>query len=354
MKPIINKIPVFDATKGFQNGVFRTGSQIDSYKLQIYDMTDSVIIYNSGTISGNINNFVIPKNVLNNNNTYLVYIIVSENNKEYKSDALVIKCVPTPSFKLNIDYGTQYTLRSSFIDVGVKYTDKTSEGFEEQLNEYFITVTEKDENGSNNEVYRSDIIYDIDDTVEVANLTNKKTYIVTGYGTTIGGMKLETNPVTVYVNYEECKDSSVLSAYNDRKNGCIRLESKVNGVVYDIDNPPTFNPFDLTGNTLRYNKGLDINGDFSLLLKYRPTIPNICFLKLNNGEIRVNYRLTDVNVPYFEVITKDKSVIINNNSDGNIFSSIDSLSNINSYGYTIQLSRKDNQIYTKIKEWRKS
>lgn len=349
MKPIINKIPVFDADKGFQNGVFRTGSQIDSYELQIYDMTDSVIIYNSGTISGNINNFVIPKKVLNNNNTYLVYIIVSENNKKYKSDALVIKCVPTPSFSLSIDYGSQYTLRSSFIDVGVKYIDNASEGFKEQLNEYFITVTDLD----GNEVYRSDLIYNIDDTVEVANLTNKKTYIITGYGTTIGGMKLETNPVTVYVNYEECKDSSVLSAYNDRKNGCIRLESKVNGVVYDIDNPPTFNPFDLTGNTLRYNQGLAIDGDFSLLIKYRPTIHNVCFLKLNNGEIRINYRLTDNNVPYFEVITKDKSVIINKNSDGNIFSSIGNLEEINSYGYTIQLSRKDNQIYTKIKEWRK-
>lgn len=350
MKPIINKIPVFDATKGFQNGVFRTGSQIDSYKLQIYDMTDSVIIYNSGVISGNINNFAIPKNVLNNNNTYLVYIIVSENNKEYKSDALVIKCVPTPSFSLNIDYNTQYTLRSSFLDVGIKYTDNASEGFEEQLNEYFITVA--DTNG--NEIYRSDLIYDIDDNVEIVNLTNGNTYIVTGHGTTIGGMKLETNPVTVLVNYEECKDSSVLSAYNDRKNGCIRLESKVDGVVYDIDKNPIFNPqFDLTGNALRYNQGLSIQGDFSLLLKYRPTIPNICFLKLNNGEIRVNYRLTDVNIPYFEVITKDKSVIINNNSDGNIFSSIDSLSNINSYGYTIKLSRKDNQIYIKIKEWRK-
>ena len=349
MKPIINKIPVFDATKGFQDGIFRTGSQIDSYKLQIYDITDSVIIY-SNTINGNINNFSIPKNVLNNNNMYLVYITVSENNKVYKSDAIVIKCVPTPSFSLNIDYNTQYTLRSSFLDVGIKYTDNASEGFEEQLNEYFITVA--DTNG--NEIYRSDLIYDIDDNVEIVNLTNGNTYIVTGYGTTIGGMKLETNPVTVNVNYEESKDSSVLSAYNDRKNGCVRLESKVNGIIYDIDNEPSFSPqFDLTGNRLRYNQGLTIDGDFSLLLKYRPTIYNVCFLKLNNGEIRINYRLTNNNVPYFEVITKDKSVIVNKNSGGNAFSSIGNLEEINSYGYTIQLSRKNNQIYTKIKEWRK-
>ena len=31
---------------------------------------------------------------------------------------------------------------------------------------------------------------------------------------------------------------------------------------------------------------------------------------------------------------------------------IGSLEEINSYGYTIRLSRKNNQIYTKIKEWR--
>lgn len=353
MKPILSKLPVFDATKDVE-GTFRTGTQIYSYKITIeneisgYGYVIQEMVYNKAKTF----KYTIPANTLENNNTYSICIKIKEtiSSKEYISDTQIIKCVPTPFFSLSIDYGTQYTLRSSFIDVGVKYTDNASEGFEEQLNEYFITVA--DTNG--NEIYRSDLIYDIDDNVEIANLTNGNTYIVTGYGTTIGGMKLETNPVTVYVNYEECKDSSVLSAYNDKKNACIRLKSKVNGIIYDIDNEPSFSPqFDLTGNRLRYNQGLTIDGDFSLLIKYRPTIYNVCFLKINNEEIRVNYRLTDEHIPYFEVITKDKSVIINKNSDGNIFSSIGNLEDINSYGYTIQLSRKDNQIYTKIKEWRK-
>ena len=355
MKPIINKIPVFDAAKGIEV-TFKTDTQIMSFDVEIYDENDTELIYsNMGNINKQ-NKFVIPPNILINNRIYIIYLSITEAinqdgwHKIFVSDPQQIKCVPTPSFSLNIDYNTQYTLRSSFLDVGIKYTDNASEGFEEQLNEYFITTT--DTNG--NEIYRSDLIYDIDDNVGIVDLANGNTYIVTGYGTTIGGMKLKTNPVTVYVNYEECKDSSVLSAYNDRKNGCIRLESKVNGAIYDIDNEPSFSPqFDLTGNRLRYNQGLTIDGDFSLLIKYRPTIYNVCFLKINNEEIRVNYRLTDEYIPYFEVISKDKSVIVNNNSDGNMFSSIDSLSNINSYGYTIRLSRKNNQIYTKIKEWRK-
>lgn len=354
MKPIINKIPVFDATKGIEV-TFKTDTQIMSFDVEIYDENDTELIYNNVGNINKQNKFVIPPNVLTNNRVYIIYLSITEainqdDRHKFVSDPQQIKCIPTPSFSLNIDYSTQYTLRSSFLSVGIKYTDNTSEGFEEQLNEYIITAT--DTNG--NEIYRSDLIYDIDDNVEIANLTNGNTYIVTGYGTTIGGMKLETNSVTVYVNYEECKDSSVLSAYNDRKNACIRLESKVNGIIYDIDNEPSFSPqFNLTGNRLRYNQGLAIDGDFSLLVKYRPTIYNVCFLKIKNEEIRVNYRLTDKYIPYFEVITKDKSVIINKNSDGNIFSSIGNLEDINSYGYTIQLSRKDNQIYTKIKEWRK-
>ena len=354
MKPIINKIPVFDATKGIEV-TFKTDTQIMSFDVEIYDENDTELIYNNVGNINKQNKFVIPPNVLTNNRVYIIYLSITEainqnDRHKFVSDPQQIKCIPTPSFSLNIDYNTQYTFRSSFLSVGIKYTDNTSKGFEEQLNEYFITVADLD----GNEIYRSDLIYDIDDNVEIANLTNGNTYIVTGYGTTIGGMKLETNSVTVYVNYEECKDSSVLSAYNDRKNACIRLESKVNGIIYDIDNEPSFSPqFDLTGNRLRYNQGLTIDGDFSLLIKYRPTIYNVCFLKLNNGEIRINYRLTDNNVPYFEVITKDKSVIINKNSDDNIFSSIGNLEEINSYGYTIQLSRKNNQIYTKIKEWRK-
>lgn len=354
MKPIINKIPVFDATKGIEV-TFKTDTQIMSFDVEIYDENDTELIYNNVGNINKQNKFLIPPNVLTNNRVYIIYLSITEainqdDRHKFVSDPQQIKCIPTPSFSLNIDYSTQYTLRSSFLSVGIKYTDNTSEGFEEQLNEYIITAT--DTNG--NEIYRSDLIYDIDDNIEIANLTNGNTYIVTGYGTTIGGMKLETNSVTVYVNYEECKDSSVLSAYNDRKNACIRLESKVNGIIYDIDNEPSFSPqFNLTGNRLRYNQGLTIDGDFSLLVKYRPTIYNVCFLKIKNEEIRVNYRLTDKYIPYFEVITKDKSVIINKNSDGNIFSSIGNLEDINSYGYTIQLSRKDNQIYTKIKEWRK-
>lgn len=354
MKPVINKIPVFDATKGIEV-TFKTDTQIMSFDVEIYDENGTELIYNNVGNINKQNKFVIPPNVLINNRVYIIYLSITEainqdDRHKFVSDPQQIKCIPTPSFSLNIDYNTQYTLRSSFLSVGIKYTDNTSEGFEEQLNEYIITAT--DTNG--NEIYRSDLIYDIDDNVEIANLTNGNTYIVTGYGTTIGGMKLKTNSVTVYVNYEECKDSSVLSAYNDRKNACIRLESKVNGIIYDIDNEPSFSPqFNLTGNRLRYNRGLAIDGDFSLLVKYRPTIYNVCFLKIKNEEIRVNYRLTDKYIPYFEVITKDKSVIINKNSDGNIFSSIENLEDINSYGYTIQLSRKDNQIYTKIKEWRK-
>lgn len=349
MKPVINKIPVFDATKGTKV-TFKTDTQIYSYYIDIKNEISGQGFGKLATVIDKSKTFkhTIPANELENNNIYSISVkIKAIDSKTYTSDAQIFKCIPTPSFSLTIDDGSQeYTSMSSFLNIGVNYSDNSSEGFEEQLNEFYIDV--KDEYG--NEFYKSDVIYDIDSTVEVNRLNNEVTYTVIGYGTTIGGMKLETQPVTLHVDYEDCKDSSMLSAYNDKKNGCIILKSKLGGVTYDIKHSTSFNPLKLSNNNeLKYKGNPIVNGDFSLLVKYKPTINNVCFLKLNNGEIKVNYRLNDSNTPYFEIVSENnKSIIITKDLDGNIFSPINEIP----YYYIVNLYRKDNEIFAKIKEWR--
>ena len=345
LNPIINKIPIFDATNGIEV-TFKIDTQISTFDIEIYNETNTKSVYKESFTDVQKNKFIIPANALDNNKVYVLYLSVTEANETngwyriFVSDPQLIRCVPTPSFKLNIDSETEYILKSSYIDVGVVYKNDSSDIYKEKLNEYYVTATDTD----GNEVYRSDIIYNINNTVEIPSLVNGKKYTVHAYGTTVGGMKLETS-VNIYVNYTECTDSSLLSAENDRKNACVRLKSKISGVIYDIDKEPSYLEsyldfgVNLKDNTLTY-KRLNLSGDFCLFTKFIPVKPNVCFLKVGNN-IRLNYRVNNQNKPYFEVITKNKSVIINKEYSGNEF-------NLDSNYYVIRLARENNQIIVQI------
>ena len=345
MIPVVNKIPIFDATKGVEV-TFKIDTQISTFDVEIYDETNSRSIYKESFTDTRKNKFTIPANALNNNKAYVLYLSVTEANETngwyriFVSDPQLIRCVPTPSFKLNIDSETEYTLKSSYMDIGIVYKNDSSDVYKEKLNYYYVTATDTD----GNEVYRSDIVYNINDTVEIPNLVNGEKYTVHAYGTTVGGMKLETS-VNIYVNYTKCTDSSLLSAENDRKNACVRLNSKIDGVVYDIDKEPSYSQFkfdfgvNLEDNILTY-KRLNLSGDFCLFTRFRPVKSNVCFLKVGNN-IRLNYRINNQNKPYFELITKNKSVIIDKEHSGNEF-------NLDSNYYVIRLARENNQIVVQI------
>ncbi|MCI8306718.1 MAG: hypothetical protein HFH14_01590 [Lachnospiraceae bacterium] len=299
MKPILCDVPAFDKNQG-TTGTFITNEQIYQHEIIIKDADAQNILYSKiSAPNERLNRFVIPSltdvNTIKNGCTYRLYIAVwkNENSTPYVSDPVNIKCASIPDFTLDISYEDNmgYTLKGTTLNVGVIYTPNRQDKEPEQLNEYYVTVTEANDN-NNVEIYRSGLLYDINEKAEINDLENGKKYIVTAYGKTINGMEISTEPLPVNVKYERCEDSSVLTVTNDRNNARVILNSSIDNILYRTDKPPVYNPssVDLTENALEYYDGFNLNSDFSMYVKYSPTAPDNAVINMNNGHIRVNFK----------------------------------------------------------------
>lgn len=358
-------MPAFDKNVGI-SGTFITGEQIYNYSLVIKDINAETIVYEETSLPSNkLNKFTIPAfrdDTLENGTSYLLYIRTFEDESSinyYESDPKIIKCISTPSFHLNIFSwaSTHYILKSTTLNVGVNYLQSE----QEPLNEYYVIVKDS----YDNEIYRSDLVYKTDDTVEINDLENYKSYSVCAYGKTLNGMEISTEDVIVDVDFVECNDSSVLSAKNNECTASVTLTSSIKTILYQLDNPPVYDPqLDLTDNVLEYYDGINIDGDFSMFIKFSPTELNSKILTINNGELWLNFRTnrveTNLYEPFFEFYTKNgnsdiftKMVIIDKNELGNTFSQINtSTYSLSDYGYDIKLSRISGTYIIKIKDWR--
>lgn len=367
MNPIIRDLPAFDKNKG-TTGTFITSEQIYSHTVIIKDEKTNEELYQQSSELGNrLNRFTIPAfedDTLKNGRSYRLYIKVFPENPDNNTNAIsytsapkIIKCASTPDFQLNIysEENTEYTLKSTTLNAGIKYIADKQDEKPELLNEYYVTVRNQ---ADNKEIYRSGLIYDIDKTVEINDLEKGQSYIVAAHGKTVNGMEIETNDVTVNVNYDPCKDSSVLTTTNDKKNACIILNSHIDNILYRIANPPKYNPsLDLSENTLEYYDGFHIDDDFSMYLKYIPTAPNNAVLNLNNNQIKVNFKTKKQNrlyQPYFELYNGNKMIVIDHNESGQPLSHIDTGTySFGNYYYELLLSRKNHRLNLTIRDWRR-
>ncbi len=376
MKPIICDLPAFDKTLG-TTGTFITSGQIYQHEVIIRDIKTNAILYRKKSPPNKkLNRFNIPSfpedgSAVKNGCFYRLCIKVWENQidaendvNSYESDDKIIKCVSVPHFQLDIfSEENIYELKSTSMPVGVVYSvgesRKENDGGEEELlNEYFITLCDSE----GNNIFKSKTVYNINEKIEINNLENDKTYTVTAYGKTINGMEISTIPVTVNVNYEPCKDSSVLSVENDKKNACIKIKSHIRNVLYNTEKPPLFeqNPnlgthINLSGNKLKYYDGINVKGDFSLFLKYKPSSLRESILSINNGEIKLNFKTTSAQnstcKPFFEFYSENKMVIIEKDEFQNKFTEFSDISDINSRGYEIKIARVGKVLKIKIKDW---
>lgn len=324
MNPIICDLPAFDKNKGTV-GKFITSGQIYQHEVIIKDNKTGEELYSFLSEPNNrLNRFEIPAfqdNTIKNGCCYQLFIKVWENqndNKSYTSAPKIIKCASTPDFQLDITpaENTGYTLNSATLKVGVNYVPESRDAEIEQLNEYYITVKQ---NSDGKEIYKSRLMYNVNEQVEINDLENQEAYTVAAHGKTINGMEIKTNDVTVNIDYEPCEDTSVLTAKNDAENACILLNSSITNILYKTKKPPIYTPsVDLTDNTLEYYKGFNIASDFSMYIKYYPKSPDNEIINLNNNHIKVNFKTRkNYRLPLTAGnIASDGNSVFNFNNDG--------------------------------------
>lgn len=276
MKPVINDVPAFDKNAG-TSGTFITEDAISGYEVIIKELDSNKTVYNSEICTDSSYTFIIPPfedDTLKNGCSYLLYIKIHADTS-YISDPRIIKCITAPSFSLDI---------TNLPTIRIDYTQNENE----PLNEFYTEI--RDCTDLKSIIFKSGTIYDVNEPIEAGGLQNGESYIISAYGKTLNGMQLYAEE-TFTTPQKQSKLDSVLTVANDKPNARVILNSHIDHILYKSDKSLNYNPLlDLSNNRVSYYDGFNLDGDFSMYIKYKPAAPKNTILSCNNDEIKLNFK----------------------------------------------------------------
>lgn len=135
MKPTINKIGVFDATKNYIVEFAYQGNQPYRNDIYIYNAATAQLIFSESVESMKCEH-IIPANKLKNNVQYYVQVCTYDVNGQCSdiSDALYFYCYSTPQLSLNnLNSDGSTIINASNYDVQVAYSQKEGRSLREYI-----------------------------------------------------------------------------------------------------------------------------------------------------------------------------------------------------------------------------
>lgn len=298
MKPTLYLVQSFDATLGSTVKFTWLGNQPVSNTIIIKDNISNVIIYEKVLPSMKLEHNIPADSGLINGNLYNISVKVTDSNgvdSEW-SDTLLFYCFTTPIFKINIE-PDQIIQAQTY---GVNITYEQIEG--EMLQSYRVMVY----NSDNAIIYDSNTRY-ILDTVKITNLQDNSHYSIIAIGETINGIPLSTGRIDFSADFIKSEAYFICEVQNMYETGGIYIKSNIVSVEGTSDSEVTYidnNIADLTNNTVHFNKGFSISGNFSLLLKGSQfnVGEKILHISGNDETITVEYKNNSIdNSCYFEL-----------------------------------------------------
>lgn len=225
----------------------------------------------------------IPANTLHAGKQYLLQVQVfdTDGNSSILSDAILIYCCSTPTFRIsNIENGTIY--KNASIQVKLQYEQAEGEplksyGF--QLYDYQKTP-----------IKQSGVLYAGALEYTFSALENHKTYYFKCLGETLHGFSLDTGFTEILVEYDVVPANVLFQVTNNKAYGYITLLSNITDIGYELKNDNYIledGALTLRDNWLKYNDGFCIDGDFCLFIEAKK-LPLGTFLKTESGKITLS------------------------------------------------------------------
>lgn len=265
----------------------------------------------------------IPSGTLLAGRQYLLQLQVfdTDGNSSILSDAILIYCYSTPTFKIsNIENGTVY--KNASIEVKLQYDQPESEplkSYSFHLYDYQKTL-----------INQSSVLYTDALVYTFSALENHKTYYFKCLGETLHGFSLDTGFTEILVEYDVVPANVLFQVTNNKAYGYITLLSNITDIGYEVKND-NYSLEDgaliLWDNWIKYNDGFILDKDFCLFIEAKK-LPLGTFLKTESGKISLSIvkicgkyycelRVCgDVYVaysplPFQQIATENKEVIIN-------------------------------------------
>ncbi|GEM_PF-780005 len=301
MQAIIHNIEPFDAAKGtlisftwHGNQIFKVRCLIKTNKEgdTVYDTTldvpaddDTDPIYDS-TVNTMQSTFLIPANSgLENNGYYACFITVFdiENIESSPQDTgKPFYCFTTPDFRLSIEENA--VIRASAYETSIIYSqaeDLPLESWNMTLYSYQQTAIQS----SGTQYTESASLSYL-----VTGLENATSYYIKATGQTKHGMRLETKLIPFMASYTQAQIFNTLELNNLPDSGSIEIKANViatsgipeKDVIY-IDGSKA----DLRDNSLLFDAGFEISGDFSQVIKLQNPVLNQRFMLMTDEESKM-------------------------------------------------------------------
>jgi hypothetical protein len=287
----VKNITAFDATNAQIINFGYFGNQCTKNRIVIYNSSTNASVYDDTVTTYNLAH-TIPAATLTNGTSYYCTVTAyySVNNIEYSvtsSSSNVFKCLATAIWNINgLSDGS--VIGNSYYDFTMTYSQAQSE----TVNEYYIVLYD----ASGSIYWTSGALYDTSATTRVSGLPNNTVFCVRAYGTTTNGLPLDTRnsttgaDLTVTVDYTVPSIYSIAELENSKWDGWIKVSSNFATVEGVSDSTAVYinNDYaDLTSNSVTFNSGVLISGDYIIEAQAYNIKPNSSFIKISGTDVEL-------------------------------------------------------------------
>lgn len=247
----------------------------------------------------------IPAKTLTGGVQYLIQIQVFDvdGNKSNLSDPVLFYCFSIPILNFS-NVTNEQIYRNASIELSLTY----SQAQNEQIKDYqFILYSQDKILLTSSKVFYSSTL----SSYTFYGLQNNTKYYVRAYGETINGMQMDTGYVAINIQYERIPANIGFYIQNIYDKGYISIETNILSIGYETEND-NYEFVDgcliLKNNSLTYNEGFEITGDFSLFIEAKK-LPISKFFTVGDGSISLNI-VKICNTYYCRLFVKDSSLVM--------------------------------------------
>lgn len=299
--PSINLIKPFDPRNEFIVNFVYSDNQIIKNRAIITDNSTSKVVYDNTILSMRLQH-IIPANTLLSGHQYLIQIQVfdSDGNSSNLSQPLLFYCYLTPSFNFS-NITEDMTYKNASINLVLNYSQSDNEPIKNYRffkYSYNKTIVEN-----------SPMLYTNSNmTYSFYGLENNTYYYFRAIGETLHGIQLDTGYIKVNVSFNTIPANILFQVDNDYSNGYVSLKLNIKNIGYELEND-NYELKDglliLKNNSLTYNDGFSVDGDFSLFVEAKE-LPLKRFLTTNDEAFSLS--IIDVCGTYYcKLSVKDSS-----------------------------------------------
>ncbi len=320
-KPIVHKIPIFDAEQGYKFNFTYTDSQIYGIYIIITDTTTNAVTYEKTTLYGNASagkeftyeGLIPAKNLSNLSNgcSYTIQVSVLDKNQKESvlSDQVFLTCYSTPIFEfMNLNKEGENKISSASYIANIRYEQSEGQGLK-TCRFYLYDSTQT------NVIHTSDAVYysngDTDISYTYNSLENDTKYYIRCIGETVNDVIVDTALICIQPHYAVSSTYTTLNLTNNPHGGYIQIGTNIVSISGKTNDQVSINDGIVSAidGSVIYQEGFIVNGESTWILKVKNPIKNTRIAYQSNGLHEISLYCYDYEGQTYFKLTVDNGLL---------------------------------------------